>query len=51
VLTDKLPEQREPVFAAYQSRRNLSLRVKVFLSFLEERLTHSMDWESRQDGL
>lgn len=44
VLSDCLPEQAEPVFAVYQSRRNLSSRVKVFLRFLEERLADSMDW-------
>jgi hypothetical protein len=39
-----LPEDREPVFAVFQSRRNLNLRVKVFLKFLEERLAQSTDW-------
>jgi DNA-binding transcriptional LysR family regulator len=46
VLNDSLPEQREPVFAVYQSRRNLSSRVKVFLAFLEEKLENSMDWRT-----
>lgn len=46
VLDDCLPLQAEPVFAVYQSRRNLSSRVKVFLAFLEERLADSMDWRS-----
>ena len=45
VLADCLPDQPEPVFAVYQSRRNLSSRVKVFLAFLEERLAESLDWE------
>lgn len=44
VLSDCLPAEPEPVFAVYQSRRNLSSRVKVFLAFLEERLPGSMDW-------
>ncbi|MFM0060946.1 LysR family transcriptional regulator [Paraburkholderia phytofirmans] len=44
VLADWLPEDREPVFAVFQSRRNLNLRVKVFVKFLEERLAQSTDW-------
>lgn len=44
VLADWLPEDREPVFAVFQSRRNLNLRVKVFVKFLEERLSRSTDW-------
>jgi DNA-binding transcriptional LysR family regulator len=44
VLGDKIPPQSEPVFAVYQSRRNLSSRVKVFLTFLERRLAESLDW-------
>jgi DNA-binding transcriptional LysR family regulator len=46
VLADYVPDEPEPVFAVYQSRRNLSSRVKVFLTFLQERLAHSMDWKS-----
>lgn len=46
VLGDCLPEEPEPVFAVFQSRRNLSLRVKVFLRFLEEKLASSMDWQT-----
>ncbi len=45
VLTDCLPDEREPVFAVFQSRRNLSLRVKVFLKFLEEKFAQSQDWD------
>lgn len=45
VLGDCLQDQPEPVFAVYQSRRNLSSRVKVFLKFLEERVAASMDWQ------
>lgn len=45
VLRDLVPAQAEPVFAVYQSRRNLSSRVKVFLSFVEERLADSTDWK------
>lgn len=48
VLDECLPEQHEPVFAVYQSRRNLSSRVKVFLTFLEEKLANSMDWKSHR---
>lgn len=48
LLDEFLPEEPEPVFAVYQSRRNLSLRVKVFLKFLEERLPQSMDWSDQQ---
>jgi DNA-binding transcriptional LysR family regulator len=48
LLDDCLPGEPEPVFAVYPSRRNLSLRVKVFLRFLEERLLHSMDWTAAQ---
>ncbi len=44
VLSNCLPDQPEPVFAVYQSRRNLSSRVKVFLTFLERRLAESLDW-------
>lgn len=44
VLRNRIPEQAEPVFAVYQSRRNLSSRVKVFLGFIEERLVDSTDW-------
>jgi DNA-binding transcriptional LysR family regulator len=44
VLGDCLPEQPEAVFAVYQSRRNLSSRVKVFLKFLEDRVAESLDW-------
>jgi DNA-binding transcriptional LysR family regulator len=44
VLEDCLPDQPEPVFAVYQSRRNLSSRVKVFLKFLEQRVADSLDW-------
>jgi DNA-binding transcriptional LysR family regulator len=43
VLGDCLPDQSEPVFAVYQSRRNLSARVKVFLAFLERQLADSLD--------
>jgi DNA-binding transcriptional LysR family regulator len=46
VLGDCLPDQPEPVFAVYQSRRNLSARVKVFLSFLEQRMVQSLDLET-----
>lgn len=46
VLSDSIPDQPEPVFAVYQSRRNLSSRVKVFLKFLEEHLAESMDWKA-----
>jgi DNA-binding transcriptional LysR family regulator len=46
VLADSVPDQPEPVFAVYQSRRNLSSRVKVLLSFLEKRLADSLDWEA-----
>ncbi len=45
VLVNYLPEEPEPIFAVFQSRRNLSLRMKVFLKFLEERLANSLDWE------
>jgi DNA-binding transcriptional LysR family regulator len=48
VLTGCLPNSPEPVFAVYQSRRNLSARVKVFLRFLENRLAASMDWQDTQ---
>jgi DNA-binding transcriptional LysR family regulator len=48
VLGDCLPDQPEPVFAVYQSRRNLSSRVKVFLRFLEERVAESMDWKAER---
>lgn len=46
ILHERLPERKEPIFAVYQSRRNLSSRVKVFLSFIEERLSESMEWKS-----
>ncbi|MDM0116311.1 LysR family transcriptional regulator [Variovorax sp. J22R133] len=49
VLGGSIPDLPEPVFAVYQSRRNLSSRVKVFLKFLEERLAESMDWRSSMD--
>lgn len=45
VLRGSLPDQPEPVFAVYQSRRNLSSRVKVFLAFLEQRLNDSFEWK------
>jgi DNA-binding transcriptional LysR family regulator len=48
VLGECLPDQPEPVFAVYQSRRNLSSRVKVFLKFLEERVAESLDWNVRR---
>ncbi|WP_084675942.1 LysR family transcriptional regulator [Caballeronia insecticola] len=54
ILADWLPEDREPVFAVFQSRRNLNLRVKVFVKFLEERLAEAADWgltESSADRL
>lgn len=44
VLGDCLPDQPEPIFAVYQSRRNLSSRVKVFLVYFEQRLKKSLDW-------
>jgi len=46
VLGDSLPDQPEPVFAVYQSRRNLSSRVKVFLAYLEKRLSESLEWKA-----
>lgn len=46
VLDDWISEDREPIYAVYQSRRNLSLRVKVFLTFLEQKLAASPDWIS-----
>lgn len=46
VLSDCVPDQPEPVFAVYQSRRNLSSRVKVFLKFLEERVVETLDWKA-----
>lgn len=45
VLGGSLPDQPEPVFAVYQSRRNLSSRVKIFLAYLEKHLSGSLDWE------
>lgn len=39
LLSEYQLDQPEPVFAVFQSRRNLSLRVKVFLKFLENRLS------------
>ncbi|WP_043286142.1 LysR family transcriptional regulator [Paraburkholderia oxyphila] len=50
VLADWLPEDREPVFAVFQSRRNLNLRVKVFVKFLEERLAQAADWGVSEAG-
>ncbi|MDP1656765.1 MAG: LysR family transcriptional regulator [Polaromonas sp.] len=47
VLGDSLPDQPEPVFAVYQSRRNLSSRVKVFLAYLEKRLSESLEWKAK----
>lgn len=41
VLIDRLPEEAEPIFAVFQSRRNLGLRVKVFLNFLEQKIVDS----------
>jgi DNA-binding transcriptional LysR family regulator len=38
LLTDFQLNEPEPIYAVLQSRRNLSVRVKVFLRFLENRL-------------
>jgi DNA-binding transcriptional LysR family regulator len=50
VLGDCLPDQPEPVFAVYSSRRNLSSRVKVFLKFFEERMAGSIGWTLARQG-
>lgn len=47
VLESSLPDQPEPVFAVYQSRRNLSSRVKVFLAYFEKRLSESLEWKPK----
>ena len=39
LLSEYQLDEPEPVYAVFQSRRNLSLRVKVFLKFLENRLS------------
>ena len=38
LLDDHQVGEPEPIYAVFQSRRNLSLRVKVFLNFLESRI-------------
>lgn len=38
LLADYELDEPEPIYAVFQSRRNLSLRVKVFLQFLENRI-------------
>ena len=38
LLDDHQLGEPEPIYAVFQSRRNLSLRVKVFLNFLESRI-------------
>lgn len=42
LLTDYQLDEPEPIYAVFQSRRNLSLRVKVFLQFLEQRLSQKL---------
>lgn len=42
ILSEYQPDDSEPIFAVFQSRRNLSLRVKVFLNFLENSLSHKL---------
>ena len=45
LLSDFQLNEPEPIYAVFQSRRNLSLRVKVFLRFLENRLGQKLsDW-------
>ena len=39
LLVDYQIDVHEPVYAVYASKRNLSPRVKVFLDFLEEKLS------------
>jgi len=39
LLSEYQLDQPEPIFAVFQSRRHLSLRVKVFLKFLENKLS------------
>jgi DNA-binding transcriptional LysR family regulator len=38
LLSEYQRDEPEPIYAVFQSRRNLSLRVKVFLKFLESKL-------------
>jgi DNA-binding transcriptional LysR family regulator len=42
LLSEYQVDEPEPVYAVFQSRRNLSLRVKVFLKFLETRLSQRL---------
>lgn len=42
VLGEYSPQAPEPVYAVYQSRRNLSRRVKVFLKFLEGHMSQAV---------
>ena len=42
LLADCQLNEPEPIYAVFQSRRNLSVRVKVFLSFLENRLAQRL---------
>ena len=42
ILSEFQLDETEPIYAVFQSRRNLSLRVKVFLKFLENRLSQKL---------
>jgi DNA-binding transcriptional LysR family regulator len=42
LLTQQLASDPEPIYAVLQSRRNLSVRVKVFMRFLESRLSQRL---------
>lgn len=42
LLSDFQLNEPEPIYAVFQSRRNLSVRVKVFLRFLENRLSQRL---------
>lgn len=42
LLPDSQLSEPEPIYAVFQSRRNLTVRVKVFVKFLENKLTQRL---------